>query len=247
MAQNVDCHPLFPAKSEDEEPPEVVTIQVYRREGISLVLIPRRFTAQELTDETQLSDLYGGGVYELHARNHAHITAKRGVQLGGIPKPLYDAPALPPPSASVPPVLQPAAQSGAMGAWLPLIGVLAPVVLELVKQGAERDRRSQEAHQTLMATMMSNAQNANTQMITLLTNLRSNTPNGQEFKEGMSFMENVLAAQLEKAKGEGGDEGSDMTQTIGQIMQAMELAKMFGAGAPPPAVGSGNGGTNGST
>lgn len=238
MATNLDCHPLFPAKDEDTEPAEVMTIQVYRREGVKMILIPRRFMAEELTDENQIFQLYGGGIYELHARNANHITAKRGIELAGPSKPLYDAPAPPEPSQAQQQSNLAAGLnlSGAPPWWVPLAGILAPVAVQLISNSAEDRRRSQEQHAALMNTMMTNSQQANLQMITLLTNLKSNAPNGQEFKEGMAFMENVLAAQIEKMKGSGADESDDMKETLGQMMQAMQLAQMFG--------GNGNNGSN---
>lgn len=231
MAQNYDAHPLFPAKSEDDEPPEVLTIQIYRREGSQNVLIPRRFLASELEDEQYISDMYGGGVYELVARNASRITMRRGIQLPGPSKPLFDTSAVPQAPAAAP-VDPTAALIGAMGAppwWVPLISALAPVGIAMINNRAESERRAQEAHQALMATMMTNAQNANTQIVSLLTNMRSQTPNGAEFKEGMNFMQEMLAGQLEQARAQqqAGTESDDISKTIEQITQAMNMISMF--------------------
>ncbi len=240
MANNIDCHPLFPAKSEDDEPPEVITIQVSRREGVSMVLIPRRFLADELTDETQISDLYGGGVYELVARNNSHITARRAVQLGGPSKPLYDAAtmgAIPPPQASgLPAPMQHTANHTPPSWWIPLVTALAPLGLSWMNQRAESERRAQEQHQALMTTMMTNSQNANLQMVTLLTNLKGQSGgDGKEFREGMSFMENFIAGQIEREKEKsGGGEADDATETMKQLMQAMNMVQMFSGGPTPP-------------
>lgn len=235
MAQNYNAHPLFHAKDEDSDPPEVLTIQVYRREGNAMVLIPRRFLAEEFTDETQLADWYGGGFYEIVARNASRITARKALQLPGPPKPLFDAesmPQTPAPSPQTGAVASPMAMSGTPPWWIPLVGALAPVVMTWMSNRQQSEQRAQEAHQALMTTMMSNSQNANMQMITLLTNLKGNAPNGAEFKEGMSFMENILSAQIEKMQ-KSGDESDDMKETMSQLMQAMQLAQMFGGNGTP--------------
>jgi hypothetical protein len=52
------AHPLFPAKDDDSDPPEVCTIHVTRAgEGYSR----RSFAPDELMNLEQLFDMFGGG------------------------------------------------------------------------------------------------------------------------------------------------------------------------------------------
>jgi len=225
-----EVHPLFPARTDDEEPPEVLFIQIHRWENNVPILVPRRFGAAELVEEQQIFDMYGGGKYEITARNAKNITAKRGVQFAGVSKPLFDVDTQPIPPAS-PQSAQQAyhAQLGASQQppwWIPLVGSLAPVIMSWMATKAAQEQRSQESHQALMATMMSNSQNANMQMITLLTNMRSHEPNGAQFKEGMKFMEEIVAGKQEVIDEQKQSEGEveALMKGIGQVTELMNLA-----------------------
>lgn len=82
-----EAHPLFPARSEDDEAPEVCSIHV-TRPGEGWHVFP--FKPEELTELSQIYERFGGGRYELIARNDRHITDRRPYTLPGPSKPLND-------------------------------------------------------------------------------------------------------------------------------------------------------------
>jgi hypothetical protein len=95
-----DSHPLFPAVSEDSDPPEVQTIHVTRvPDGTHY----RAFGPDELTSLEQLYQMFGGGQYTLLARNASHITARVAYTMPGKSKPLNPSPEEPPVAPIAPP------------------------------------------------------------------------------------------------------------------------------------------------
>ncbi len=243
MSKNLDAHPLFPAASDDDEAAEVITIQVFRIDNGQKQLIPRRYAANDLTDEMQIFDQYGGGTYELVSRNDKHITCRRGIVLPGPSKPLYNAPAAPPAEQSAMPVAAPG-----MPAWIGVLSVFMPVILQMLNSRSQMDQRAQEQMQLLMATMMKQAQDSNTHMVTLLTTMNrpdASAGQGAQFRDGMNFMQELLAGQLEKANGQREEEGesADLMKTIAQLSQGLEMIGLFkgvtdgGAPVATPPVG----------
>ncbi len=96
-----DAHPLFPAASEDDDPPEVQTIHVTRvPDGTHF----RAFGPDELTSLEQLYQMFGGGQYTLLARNLKCITARVAYTLPGKSKALNPAPEEPTALPAVAPV-----------------------------------------------------------------------------------------------------------------------------------------------
>lgn len=89
-------HPLFPQEAEDKDEPFVAFIQVTRFDQGGQMWCDRLFTAEELSDLSQIRDLYGGGHYELIARSPAvrdirkpgNITARRRYKIPGRSLPL---------------------------------------------------------------------------------------------------------------------------------------------------------------
>ncbi len=240
MSKNLEAHPLFPAKDDDDEAAEVVSIQVFRVENGQKQLIPRRYQANELTDEMQIFEQYGGGTYELVSRNDKHITDRRGVVLPGPPKPLYIAPPAPP---AEPAAMHQAPAAAGMPAWIGVLSVFMPVILQMLNSRSQMDQRAQEQMQLLMATMMKQAQDSNTHMVTLLTTMNRPEPaaaQGAQFRDGMNFMQELLAGQLEKANGQREEEGesADLMNTIGQLSKGLEMIGLFknvtDGGASPP-------------
>lgn len=76
-------HPLFPPKDEGE-PPQVLKIHVTRFEGgAKPVWCPRRFDAAELQSLEDVYSLFGGGTYELIARDATSISARATYSIPG--------------------------------------------------------------------------------------------------------------------------------------------------------------------
>jgi hypothetical protein len=240
MARNLEAHPLFPAKNDDEEAPEVIVIKVSRREANGMAFVPETFAADALVDESQIYERFGGGVYELIARDNRAITARRGLVLAGPSKPLFPDP---PPSAHQPASSgAPAAAPPPAGApaWLGIVSVFMPMLLQWLTGQQQQSRDSQQAMQTLMVNMMQQSQQSNQQMVTMLSTLNrpASSPQGADFKEGMNFMQELLAGQLERVQAQKEEQGESesIMATIGQLMQGIELLKGFSSvtGDAPP-------------
>lgn len=96
-----DAHPLFPVHDPEDEPAEVGWIHVLRYEHGIQRYAPRLYEAGELTSLEQLSEWYGGGAYELVAKDSrkARITDRRKYHLPGRSLPLSEHDAPEPPAA----------------------------------------------------------------------------------------------------------------------------------------------------
>jgi hypothetical protein len=96
-APELDVHPLFPVAAADDEPAEVGWIHVTRWDAGVQRWAPRLYSAAELVELAQVAEWYGGGAYELIARDRrkTRITDRRKYHLPGTPRPLSadDAPA----------------------------------------------------------------------------------------------------------------------------------------------------------
>lgn len=125
-------HNLFLSLSGDDddesEGPEIHLLYVRRKESIGWLYIPGEFTPDELPDIGTLYARFGGGSYEIIARNsRGQITARQIWELAGAPLPLVPAP------PSVPaqmPQSQPIVQHGDSTASLILASL--PAVLTFV-------------------------------------------------------------------------------------------------------------------
>ena len=81
-------HPLFPPTDEDDDPPEVEYIHVSRFENGRTPWCAHKFAPEELTELEEIADMFGGGMYELIAKNGPRISAKRRYEIAGRQKPL---------------------------------------------------------------------------------------------------------------------------------------------------------------
>lgn len=81
------AHPLFP-NDNDESPPEVGYIHIIRHESNGRkIQFPKAFLAEELQSLEQISGMFGGGNYELVARDlNNRISRRVKVYLDGPPK-----------------------------------------------------------------------------------------------------------------------------------------------------------------
>lgn len=105
------AHPLFPARDDASDPPEVHSINVMRGgEGYAR----RSFTPEELQSLDQLFELYGGGHYTLVAHDDRKITSRMQYPLPGPSKPLNEGAAVgaPPPAPEAAPSPHPGMMPG---------------------------------------------------------------------------------------------------------------------------------------
>jgi hypothetical protein len=241
MATDLE-HPLFPAKDENDDPPQVGKINIARFDPIkgTMPFVPRLFDASEIRDLSQIAELYGGGRYELIGRNAEgnRIVAKRVYEIAGDPKPLV-APLPVEPRDTIPapfhaPPVAPPAQGMSLATVLP---ILVPVVLQYM-QNASAERRAQEAQNQANHLMMMQQQQASSQaFIQAMSNLNTRgNGSSQDFKDGIAFAENMIAAKLEEAEKSGGGEAdaAEIMKTIGQAFEVLKLT-----GGSPPATGGG--------
>lgn len=243
-------HPLFPAKSENEEPPEVFWINVTRREGTENVLAPRAFKAEELIDEEQLVERFGGGTYELIAKNEARsrITARRAYKIAGPPKPLFDAPPAAEPVAAV----MPTAAANANGGWREWLPLFMPLVLKYLDGQQSMQAQMVASSNQLMTAVMTQSQagarehvqsmsamhNANMQQLAQILAAKGSGGggDGKGFLEGVGWMQDFLSGQLERAQ-QSGDDGE--TKTLEQLLETFKLYMEMKKGEAQQAVPNG--------
>lgn len=233
-------HPLFPPK-DDDEPTDIQSLQLFRVENGTKVFVPKHFNPQDLQSEIDIFNMYGGGTYELLSRGTLSggrhgITGKRGFVLPGPSKPLFDAPPKTVDASSAVPVAQQAANGAGSPTWLPIMATLLPLLLQWLSGQQESARMDRQSQQALLTAMMKQGQDSNAQMITLLATLKQpgGSGDGAQFREGMKFMQEFVAGQMEtlEAQKKESGESEDIMQTIGQLSQFAELINKF-SGEPP--------------
>ncbi len=133
-------HPLFPLDPEKHQNQGEIAWIYVRRGGVTA---PKIFSAEELTDEEQLYEQFGGGSYELKAkdRDKRQWTASALLTLAGAPKPLA------PPSV---PEREPAISSmdgSPLPAWLTqILPVGAAVISAILTPFANAQKEAATAH-----------------------------------------------------------------------------------------------------
>jgi hypothetical protein len=234
-------HPLFPAKDENDDPPQIGKISIARFDPVkgTSPFIPRMFDAKEILDLSQISEMYGGGRYELVGRNAEgnRIVAKRVYDIAGPSKPLV---AEVPPVETAPVYHPPAAPAQAsqmnMATVLPIV---VPIVLQYL-QNAAADRREQQAQSQAMTMAMMQQQQASSQaFIQAMSTLpqRSGGGSSEEFRAGIQFAENLIEAKMAAANEAGGGE-ADAGEIMKTIGQAFEMLKLTGGSSPPAGSGA---------
>lgn len=218
-------HPLFPLEEGETEGPEIGWIMVSRWENGAFVYARDRFPAAELTEISQIADMFGGGAYELVARNSTmqRITARRKYVIPGEPLPIKPED----PSKNATHAHAGGSTLQGLGAfniggangkdgapwWMPLALALLPVVSEHISRTAMAQAQAQQAMltqtQSLMAAIMSQGQN-----------------NANSFVQAMQSMHMQSATQmLEALKARGGGSGGgieDFMKGIEFMSSALE-------------------------
>lgn len=249
-SEHLAPHPLFPIDEEDDaeqEAPQVAFITVSRFDNGQRSTAPRIFRAEELPSLEVLHALFGGGKYELLGRDagNARIVAKRAYSIPGPPKPMFETPE--PEASSTPPgldvaallkAMQPQQASGFnMQAVLGLLGVLAPVFTQYLQNQAAAQQAQTLAQQQFLATILTTSQANNDKLVSVMGSLYAAKPSGGSgdgsFRDGMQFMQDFIAGQMEGRK-EGDDEPS-----LKDMFSLAEAYMRTNGKAPTPAVGSG--------
>lgn len=240
MASDLE-HPLFPAKDENDDPPQVGKINIARFDPIkgTMPFVPRLFDASEIRDLSQIAELYGGGRYELIGRNAEgnRIVAKRVYEIAGDPKPLVaPLPVEPRDTIPVPAHHTPASPASGFNIATAL-PVVVPIVLQYL-QNAAADRREQQAQSQAMTMAMMQQQQASSQaFIQAMSNLNTRGSNSsEEFRAGIQFAENLIESKMAAAAEAGGGE-ADAAEIMKTIGQAFEMLKLTG-GTPPTGTGT---------
>lgn len=225
-------HPLFPLEADDDEPIDVGWIHVTRHEAGGQRWAPRLFAAHELTDLGELAELYGGGAFELIARDGAKrtITGRRRYALPGRPKPL----APEDDTGGVPP--QPAAPAPATGANE---AILLAVLQMMQQQSAQQtqlvialltkaDQGAKEHMQSMTALHDRFAQSQAQLMVTLLEAAKSGGGEGggiETFLKGLEFAQELRAGIAEgQAEDDGGSDIQDLLEGM-KAFAAMDAGK----------------------
>lgn len=185
-------HPLFPLDSDEDEPPDVSVIRVFRMTTRGKVCHPMAFRPHELPDEQALYELTGGGIYQVQARNetNSRITATRTFEFPGQPKPWAGEDTGPAPAAPQP------SSSGGLDANAILLAVM-------------------QAMQSSNQAMLTMAQASSQQTIALVTGmLQSSKQDAQAMVQAMAALSQasskqqgeLFKAMIEAGKGGGSGE-----------------------------------------
>lgn len=236
-----EAHPLFLPREEDDEPKEVVKIHVTRHEGGRQVWCPRLFEASELQSLEDIFEMFGGGHYELIARDsRSKMSDRRRYELPGKSRPLTGEPE--PAAPHLGAVPQQAASSGGGGALVPLLLSLAPLVLEYLKSSAaatqaqqaqqsqfllammNRDSENARAHIQTMQQLADRQATSQTEIFKSLLERQANTDPAEVLMRGVELAAGLQAGAAEAAGG-GGDSISEIVNGIGAAVDTMQKAK----------------------
>lgn len=253
------AHELFPV--EDGSCPDVSYIVVYRYENGGKTCCPYLFSGEELQNATLLYQYFGGGKYELVARNgQKRNSARSQLTLPGPGKPLI----YPQPEAEEVVDVTPAAATIAglaptLGGIGPILGAIAPLLISYIQ--GQQQAQAQQQQQTLMLfqAIMTQSQQSSREHIQSMQGLytaqtqqmaellKSRTPSGNEssFQDGIAFMTEFLESQKEKIAETNPAGGDDAMKTLEMMMQGMTMLQTLGgaSGTPPitpPAIPNGS-------
>jgi len=231
-------HPLFPAE-EGEELPEVHWIHVQRSENGQWLPCPKRFGGTELTGEEQLAELFGGGKYQLIARNAqgSRITARVTMMLPGRPKPMTLEPEEP--------IVQTRSLAAISAGRMPeFLAALSPIVSGVIGmlQAASSERvamiqagaTQQAATMQHMVSMMLASQSSQSQgLVPIMTGLIEASKGSQAGGIG-SLVEAIKLGHSMSMRGEAAETGAGSVESdlLEQLAPAIEsFAAGLGQGA----------------
>lgn len=239
-------HPLFPLREGEERDdyPQIGWIHVTRYEAGGQVWAPRLFTNAELTDQSDITQMFGGGRYELVARDpeKTSIVRREAYNLAGPARPLsVDT------GAGTPPPPTPHHAPAPSGAGDGMVSV----VLAMMQQNSAQQIAAQQASTQMFTAMMQaqgQQQAATTQMIVAALSSNKQDPaafieaaaklasangggNGggafAAFKDGMQTAFGIAEAAAPEEK----SDLQDLTEGLQAAAQVMNAAKA-GGGQP---------------
>lgn len=239
-------HPLFQPQDEDDEMPEVEFIHVTRFEGSAYLWCPYRFGPEEIADLSDVFERFGGGKYELIARNGGKLSAKRRYELPGKPRPLTgiseqtDAPTQSPPVA--PPANFGDSQAGVIMQMMTLQSENNRLMMQMMMQSSQQ---TMTAMTSMTTAMLSRDGDASKTLIQALqaNNERAIQGQSQVFQtmletigKGASGGKSELAAfkeGLEIGSTAEGDDGDSVVETLGQVAQGLGALNALTGNGPP--------------
>jgi hypothetical protein len=229
-------HPLFPPMNDSEDSPEVTQIHVTRIEAGRPVYCPHLFGADELLSLEQVADMFGGGDYELVARDGKTFSARRRYTLPGKSRPLLIGNNVETNQETQVNVQLPPPQSDMM-AFLQLMAQKDSANMQLMMQ------MSQQSMQGLVAIITAafgNNKGTETGAIIQAMQSNSNTAMNSQtelFKaalaskggDGVAAAREILelAKLMKESNGAGGgnkDDDDAIGETIGQVVEALNMA-----------------------
>lgn len=237
-------HELFPGTDENPNP-DVHTIMVTRSEGGAMMQAPFGYVDQaELPNTAAVFAKYGGGVYELIARDAKKICSRVRINIAGDPKPLdgRTAPAFAPLAHPV----QAPSNGNTAGTVIAALSALVPVFLGWMQMQGEQAK----AQMTMMMGML-NAKSADAnqqtsamaqmysaqtqQMAALFTAMASKAGGGDSSEgvvKGMEMMQELMTSM--GGGGEGGEGGEvNPVLMLEKIMGMFKEAKALADVTPP--------------
>lgn len=229
-----DPHALFLPDSDDDEVPDVSWIHVTRAEaGRGFVYVPHLFAASDLPDLGALAELYGGGHYEVLARDASrrYVTARRSYQLGGPSRPLV-APGTHVETHAPAPVAMP------VGSTPPDLHSMMMMMWQQQAESQRADRAAQaEAQRSERAAQAQQFQGFMQVLVAALTRQPPPPPNNDAafamVSQALSAQGALIAKVLENHGGGGGASGGAEL-----LVQGMEIGQSIAQGAREQAIAS---------
>ena len=248
-------HPLFPASEEDGKVIVVDFIQITRFESGVPVLVPRVFRADEIRSEAQLTELFGGGVYEVIARRQMKlnpdlpgaITGRKRFKLPGVSGSLTgdpkDAPqgSIPKPAPEASGVAPAPNGMGLTGGSDSLLGMILQMNMQATQRAAEQQAMQQQQFLQMMTAMIGSGKSESTTLLTTVLNIQAQSNQTMAglisailSNRGGGTNVDEMTKILELAKKLNGDvdEEDDLSSTIEAVGGLMKSAAQLQQGPP---------------
>jgi hypothetical protein len=230
------AHPLFPLDDEADEgavPVAVNLIHIRRLEAGEWKTVPAAFPADALQSWEQVWSTFGGGKYELVARDATgRITARVSETLPGPSLPLTP-PRPEDPSSTPSPVVMPATPT-TNGSESAMLGILLQMMSQQQQQQQqmflaflERSDRAAAAQSTLQASMFGQSSQMMANIFQTMAAQKEASRPEEVFIRGIETA-NALRSGADGAQGGGGGGGgslADIASTIQTVAQGMQAAQ----------------------